>query len=153
VPHQGAGGGSGGSGDAGAGGRGGAPPPDERPQDLSEEEEAARAQLAKLREQVLAAPAEDVVANHAYGLFELAAIHLSAEPPSLAAARLAIDALGALVEGLGDRLCHSAGGLREGLAQIRLAFVQIAQAAPSGDGAPEPAPAPAPAPEAPPAEP
>ena len=48
-----------------------------------------------------------VVANHAYGLFELAALHLSAKPPSLDQARLAVDALGALVEGLGDRLGRS----------------------------------------------
>jgi hypothetical protein len=121
----------------------GAPPGDaadgDPPADITAEEQAALDQLAKLRDQVLAAPAEDVVANHAYGLFELAAIHLSAEKPSLPSARLAIDALGALVVGLGDRLGPAAGGLRDGLSQIRLAFVNISQAALAGE---EPAPEP-----------
>ena len=44
------------------------------------------------------------MANHAYGLFELAAIHLSQQPPSLEPARLAVDAMAALVEGLAGRL-------------------------------------------------
>ena len=33
------------------------------------------------------------MANHCYGLFELAAVYLSQQPPLLAQARLAIDAL------------------------------------------------------------
>ena len=49
-------------------------------------------------------PAEVVVSNHVMGLYELAAIHLSAEPPALHEAALAIDAVGCLVEGLGERL-------------------------------------------------
>ena len=48
-------------------------------------------------------PAEVVVSNHVMGLYELAAIHLSAEPPALHEAALAIDAVGCLVEGLGER--------------------------------------------------
>ena len=69
-----------------------------------------------------------VVANHAYGLFELAALHLSSKPPNLAQARLAVDASGALVEGLGDRLGQVEAPLKEALAQIRLAYVQISEA-------------------------
>ena len=53
-----------------------------------------RGELARIAQQIAAAPAEDVVANHCYGLFELAAIHLSQQPPQLEKARLAIDALG-----------------------------------------------------------
>ncbi|HET6963932.1 MAG TPA: hypothetical protein VFH58_04110, partial [Acidimicrobiales bacterium] len=63
--------------------------------------------MADLRErmdQLAATPAEVVVANHAYGLSQLAALHLSLEKPQLDQARLAIDAFGCLVEGLGDRL-------------------------------------------------
>jgi len=77
-----------------------------------------------------------VIANHAYGLFELAALHLSNQPPRLAAARLAIDALGALVETLDERLGQHAPALRDGLAQIRVAYVQIADATSNGNGAP-----------------
>jgi hypothetical protein len=59
------------------------------------------------------------------GLYELGAIHLSASPPSLAEAAIAIDAFGCLVEGLGDRLGPDAPTLRDALNQIRLAFVQV----------------------------
>jgi hypothetical protein len=100
----------------------------------AEEEALARAELDELRAQLLAAPAADVIANHAFGLFELAALHLSAEPPHIDSARLAIDAMGALVEGLGGRLGDGAGALRDGLSQIRLAFVKISQAGPAVDG-------------------
>ena len=74
-------------------------------------------------------PAEVVVINHAMGLYELAAIHLSAAPPDLAAAALAIDAFACLVEGLGERLGPDVATLRDALAQIRMAFVQIKQSA------------------------
>jgi len=92
--------------------------------------------LEALRGQLLAAPVEVVVANHAYGLFELAAMHLSERPPGFAPARLAIDALGALVEGLAGRLGEAEPSLVEALAQIRLAFVQIqaSEAEPGGAG-------------------
>jgi len=69
-----------------------------------------------------------VIANHAYGLFELAALHLSARPPNLEEARLAVDALGAMVEGLEGRLGEVAAPLTQALAQIRLAYVQISDA-------------------------
>ena len=67
-----------------------------------------------------------MVANHCYGLFELAAVYLSGSPPHLEDARLAIDAFGAVVEGLGERLGEAHPSLRDALAQIRLAYVQIA---------------------------
>jgi hypothetical protein len=59
------------------------------------------------------------------GLYELAAIHLGAAPPDLGQAALAIDAVGCLVDGLGDRLGPDSATLRDALQNIRLAFVQI----------------------------
>lgn len=93
--------------------------------------------MEEVRRQLLQTPASIVVANHAYGLFELAAIHLSEQPPSLEEARLAVDGLGALVEGLAGRLGDAEQPLTDALAQIRLAFVQISGAA--GAGAADPA--------------
>jgi hypothetical protein len=81
--------------------------------------------MAELRQQLADTPARTVVANHCYGMFELAALHLSLEPPKLDQARLAIDALGLLIEGLGDRLGEEGTHLREGLTQLRLAFVRL----------------------------
>jgi len=92
------------------------------------------ARVEELRRQLADTPAEVVVANHAFGLFELAALHLSLQPPQLVPARLAIDALGALVEGLPGRLGQAERDLVDALAQIRLAFVQISGAQASSNG-------------------
>lgn len=89
------------------------------------EAEALAAEMAEVRRQLLSAPAAVVVANHAMGLYELAAIHLGAPQPNLSEAQVAIDAYGALVDALGDRLGPDEATLRDALAQIRLAFVQI----------------------------
>lgn len=105
----------------------------EAPQEEPTDEELA-ADVAELQEQLARTPAEVVVANHAYGLWELAALHLSLQPPQLDQARLAIDALAALVEGLRDRLGEPEAQLVTALDQLRLAFVEIANA--GGVGAP-----------------
>ncbi len=109
---------------------------DELDPELAEAEAALRDELDAARERVASAPASQVVANHAMGLYELAAIHLSSQPPHFDDAALAIDALGALVEGLDDRLGEATPLLREALQQIRLAFVQLKAAA--APGAPSP---------------
>lgn len=87
------------------------------------------AEMEDLRRQLADAPASMVVANHCFGLFELAALHLSTEPPKLSEAQLAIDALAALVESLTGRLGDPEAQLRDGLSQLRVAFVQIKQKA------------------------
>jgi hypothetical protein len=86
-------------------------------------------QLARMQEQLAKTPAEVVIANHAFGLFELAALHLSLQPPQLDQARMGIDALAALVEGMAGRLGEYEKQLQDGLAQLRMAFVQIKNAA------------------------
>jgi hypothetical protein len=85
----------------------------------------AREALDEARNRLAEVPAQAVVANHVMGLYELAAIHLSAEPPRFVDAALAIDAVACLVEGLGERLGPDAKTLTEALGNIRLAFVQI----------------------------
>jgi hypothetical protein len=119
----------------------GSPGPPSRPDDtdidlddLDPEEQAELAgRLDELRRQLLGTPAEIVVANHAYGLFELAAIHLSQQPPQRDEARLAVDAMSALVEGLAGRLGDAERSLNDALAQIRLAFIQISEASTARD--------------------
>jgi hypothetical protein len=86
-------------------------------------EEVAR--LKELTKQLAQTPASVVVTNHAMGLFELAALHLSQKPPNLPHAQLAIDAMGCLVEGLAGRLDDNEQVLKDALAQIRLAYVQL----------------------------
>jgi len=87
-------------------------------------EEAQRA-MEDARSRLADVPAEVVVTNHVMGLYELAAIHLSATPPDLEQSALAIDAVACLVDGLGDRMGEEAPTMRDALNNIRLAFVQI----------------------------
>ena len=97
--------------------------------DLSPEDraqlEAMQEQMAQVREQLLAAPAEVVVANHAMGIYELAALHLTAERPKLSEASLAIDALAALVDSLVGRLGEAEPTLHDALAQLRAAYLEV----------------------------
>lgn len=90
--------------------------------------DTAREAMEDVRRQLAEVPASVVVANHVMGLYELAAIHLSAIPPDLNQAVLAIDAVACLVEGLGDRLGEDAATMCDALANIRIAFVQIKNA-------------------------
>lgn len=101
------------------------PPDDLEAQGETHRLEATQAEMEAVRAQLASVPATQVVANHAMGLFELGAIHLSQEPPNLAEAVLAIDAMATLVEGLGERLGDAAPTLAAALAQIRMAFVQV----------------------------
>ena len=87
--------------------------------------EDAQVAIDEARRRVAEVPAEVVITNHVMGLYELAAIHLSADQPDLASAALAIDAVACLVDGLGDRLGAEAVTMRDALANIRIAFVQI----------------------------
>jgi hypothetical protein len=99
---------------------------------LTEEQAAAQAEVDAMRTQLAQTPAEVVVANHCYGLFELAAIYLSHTPPMLFQARLAIDGLGALLDGLQGRLGEAEPALLESLSQLRLAFVKLEGAEETG---------------------
>ncbi len=97
--------------------------------DLSPEDrarlETMQAEMAEVREQLLGAPAAVVVANHAMGIYELAAIHLTASAPVMADASLAIDALAALLDGLRGRLGEAEQTLTEALAQLRAAYIEV----------------------------
>ena len=92
------------------------------PDDFTDDEMAE--QMLLMQEQVLATPAAVVVANHCMALFELAALYLSPEPPQLADAQVAIDAMTAVVEAVGPRFGPNEKPLREALAQLRMAFVE-----------------------------
>ena len=106
----------------------------EQPTDDAELEE----RMAELREQLAHTPVEGIVAQMAYQLFEVGALHLSLQPPQFTQAQVAIDALAALVEGLGEALGEHAAPLRDGLSQIRMAFVQIKSQASQASAPPPP---------------
>lgn len=98
-------------------------------EDLSPEEraqaEAMISEMAEVRQQIAGTPASQIVASHAMGLFELAAIKLSTQPPLFAEAQLAIDAMAAVLDAVGDRLGDDAPPLRDGLTQLQMGFIEL----------------------------
>jgi hypothetical protein len=97
--------------------------------------------MRQVQAQIRATPAIDIVANHAVQLFELAAIYLGVTSPpdeqgrvpapDLAQAGVAIDAMAAIVDGLASRLAEHEQTLRDGLGQIQMLYVQIADEQPA----------------------
>ena len=104
--------------------------------DLSPEEraqaEAMIQEMAQVQQQIAATPAAQLVANHAMGFYELAAIKLSQDPPLFAEAQLAIDALSAVLDSVGARLGDDLAPLRQGLQQLQMAFVQLKERGEAG---------------------
>jgi len=113
-------------------------------EELDEAEVAA--ELRRVRAELAATPVVDLVANHAIGLWQVAVLHLvpdGDDPPRLDQAAIAIDALSGIVDTLGDRLGEHAEPLRDALAQLRVAYVQVQErgtgggADAAGDGSPD----------------
>jgi hypothetical protein len=100
-------------------------PDGERQAPPTPDEAELAAQLEEMQHELANTPASVVVANHAVGLFQLAAIHLNVRPPNLEDGRLAIDAMAAIVEGLAGRLGEEEAALQEALGQLRLAYVSL----------------------------
>jgi hypothetical protein len=96
-------------------------------------EEEIRAAYAEMHRQLLDAPAADVIAREAAAIYELAALHLGQPDPRLDEARLAIDAVAGLLDGVGDRLGPFGEQLSAALGQLRLAYVERADQT-RGDG-------------------
>jgi hypothetical protein len=119
-------------GDPDNGGAGGEPPAEAEP---SAEEIAA---LRELHARLAGTPVADVIVNHALGIWQLGLVHLGVvtppdeqgrpPTPDLASAGLAIDALAALVDGLGSRLGEHEVVLRDALAQSQMLYVEVAEA-------------------------
>lgn len=111
------------------------------PQDAGEEEmdPELRAELMAMQEQMLRTPAAIVVANHCIGLVELAALHLGQQPPSLADAQVAIDALAGILDAVGSRMGENGPPLHQALNQMRMAFIE-ARAATGRAGGERPEP-------------
>ena len=109
----------------GAAGMVGAPSLDDLSPVERAQAEAMVAEMAEVQRQILGTPVEQLVANHVIGLYELAAIHLGQPEPDLAATRLAIDAMTALLDAVEGRLGPDEGSLRDALTQLQMAFVQV----------------------------
>jgi hypothetical protein len=104
--------------------------------DLTPEEQAEAqammAEMAEVQQRIADSPASDVLANHLMGFYELAAIHLSQQPPNFREAAVAIDALRLVTEGMTGRLGENEPTLHQALQQIQMAFVQLTDRANGG---------------------
>ncbi len=109
-------------------------PPGPTPADGGREydEEELRAEMMAMQEQLLRTPAAVVVANHGIAMLELAALHLGQDPPRLAEASVAIDALAGIVDAVGSRMGENEAPLRQALHQLRMAFLEAKNAAGAG---------------------
>jgi len=90
------------------------------------------AEMAETQYRIANTPAADVVANHLMGFYELGAIHLQQDPPNFVEATVAIDAMRAVLDGLGERLGEHGVVLTQALQQLQMAFVELKK-----QGAPE----------------
>jgi hypothetical protein len=96
-----------------------------------------REMLARLA----ATPVEAIVTQFAVELQEIAVLHLglaSERAESLESAAMALDGMGALVDALGDRLGPNAEPLRQAVASLRLAYVEVANQTGQTPETPEP---------------
>lgn len=105
-------------------GQAGAGQPPSAEEAMTADEAAMRAQIEELRRHMLAAPASDIVIEHLAGFYELAVLHLSQPEPRFPEARLAIDAIAAVVDNVGDRLGEAKPQLDAMVNQLRMAFVE-----------------------------
>jgi len=115
------------------------------------EQDLTPEQLEQLREQIASVPADAVVTETAMQLVTMAWMRLGLPPEQYArfrdldAARLLIDAFGGLLAATEGRLGAPEPSLRQALADLRLAFAEVATTA--GGSAPRTPPEPEPPPE------
>lgn len=96
--------------------------PDERNQ-----LQAELAEMMRVRREVAATPAAEMLANYLMRFFDLATIYLESEPPAFGEAATVIEAFRSVLDGLGDRLGDHQPMLTEALGQLQMVFVQVKQ--------------------------
>jgi len=104
--------------------------------DLDSLDDEERRQLAaeleemmRVRREVAATPASEMISNHMIRFLDLATIYLESEPPAFGEAATAIEAFRSVLEGVGDRLGDHRPMLTEALGQVQMIFVQVKDAA------------------------
>jgi hypothetical protein len=89
---------------------------------------AELAEMMRVRQEIAATPASEMISNHLIRFLDLATIYLEGEPPAFAEAATAIEAFRCVLEGIGDRLGEHRPMLTEALGQVQMIFVQVKQA-------------------------
>jgi hypothetical protein len=102
-------------------------------------------ELEQMREQLASLPAGDVVAEASLSLIALAYVRLGLPPEQheryrdLDAARLLIDTLGGMLQAVQGRVGAAEPSLREALANLRMAYAEVAAHLRAGPGQEAPA--------------
>lgn len=99
------------------------------PEDRARAEEMI-ARMAEVQRQLLSVPAAQIIVNHIMGLYELAAVHLDQPEPDFEEARIAIDAMGAMLEVTQARLGDAGTEMREALTVLQTFYVRRSSDAP-----------------------
>ena len=89
--------------------------------------QAELAEMMRVRREVAATPASEMLANYLMRFFDLATIYLESEPPAFAEAATVIEAFRSVLDGLGERLGEHQPMLTEALGQLQMVFVQVKQ--------------------------
>lgn len=97
------------------------------PEQRAEVEEVV-GQLAAAQQQLLTTPIEHMIAQHAVGLRELALLHLQQAHPDFRAAKLAIDAIGGMLQATSSQLGELGEPLTRDLQQLQMMFVSAHEA-------------------------
>lgn len=93
--------------------------------ELDDDIDGAEAAIRDAKARIAETPVEQIIATHVVGFYELAAIHLSASPPNLAEAAMAIDAMSAVVHTLEGRLGEDEPTMLDALQNIQLSLIHI----------------------------
>ncbi len=101
-------------------------------EDLSPEEQAAQQkkmqkEFEQTKKQIAEAPVEQIISTHVIGLYELAVIHLQQEVPNLEAAKIAIDAMAGLLDGVEGQIGEPEEPMKKLLSDLQMAFVKLNQ--------------------------
>jgi hypothetical protein len=105
------------------------------------EQQQEQEALEQMREQLASVSAGDVIAEAGLSLVALAYVRLGIPPEEheryrdLEAARVLIDALGGMLAAVEGRVGAAEAGLRDALARLRMAYVDLAAHAQGGDRA------------------
>lgn len=101
-------------------------------EDLSPQEQAAQQkqmqkEFEQTKKQIAEAPVEQIISTHVIGLYELAVIHLQQEVPNLEAAKIAIDAMAGLLDGVEGQIGEPEEPMKKLLSDLQMAFVKLNQ--------------------------
>ena len=91
--------------------------------------QAELAEMMRVRREVAATPAAEMLTNYLMRFFDLATIYLEGEPPAFAEAATVIEAFRSVLDGIGDRLGENEPLLQEALGQLQMVFVQVKNSA------------------------